>query len=80
VSGASWQAITFEDGDDLDESWPVTPGTGCSYNAWSLGSFVLALDAEDNPRIGYDARNLELCGGNVHTNYRLARYAQFDGP
>ncbi|MDQ3459827.1 MAG: Ig domain-containing protein [Deinococcota bacterium] len=80
ASGSSWQSLVFDSGGEVDKSWPVDPSTGCAFAGWTLVDYLLALDSAGNPRIGYEASHTEFCGGSVRTNYRLARYAQFNQP
>ena len=75
ATAASWQSRAFDSGSEIDKSWPIEPSPGCSFAAWLLSDYTLALDGTGSARIGYEARHSEVCGGSVHTNYRLARFA-----
>jgi hypothetical protein len=82
TGAASWQSLEFDSASSLNKSWPIAPGPGCQFASWSLGlgEYTLALDHLGGARIGYEAQHSEVCNGNVHTNYRLARYAQLAQP
>ena len=75
---ATWQAQMVESSDDLDASDPIPPIAPCTYSFWlEVGQDPsLALDAGDNPRIGYTARHYQ--GGpacTVYEDIRLTRFA-----
>jgi hypothetical protein len=55
---ATWHAVLAEDRQVLEQQNPVNPLLDCSESSWTSGHLPsLALDADGNPRMGYDTRH-----------------------
>ncbi len=75
----TWNTVQVEAASDIP---PASNESGCSQNFWYFGgqSVSLALDAGDDPRIAYDAYNLQGGTCTVHEDIRLVRFALFPKP
>lgn len=90
TSAASWQHKTIEDSDKLQAELPVTKPISCDQQGWFDAIPSLALDAQGNPHVAYDAVNVARCwydrgpgeppGTRVEYLWRAARVAFFAQP
>ncbi len=61
-SGAVWQRLSIETGDELDQSEPIPLPPGCLSGAWMVfGWPSLALDAAGGANVSYYVRHGTLC-------------------
>ncbi len=62
TDAADWRYGLAEDDDLLDQQMPIAPLGGCTPGAWYGGYRpALALDAQGNPYLAYDAEHLMPC-------------------
>jgi hypothetical protein len=86
---ASWHHAVAETSDSLSDDFEVLPIRRCTVSTWFTGVRpALALDAQGNLRIAYDAQHYwygtETVGGQVQTcNFKdinVTRFAALDRP
>jgi|GEM_PF-5828443 len=82
-SGGTWTQGTV---DDVTQLATATPPSGCGVVGWVFGDeeggagVSIALDPQGNPRLGYDARHLVLCSGQVETSIEWPRFLGLAAP
>lgn len=60
-AATSWQHVTVEQGESLEQAYPVARPVTCDAGFWQMKAPVLALDAAGSPRIAYDAAYQARC-------------------
>ncbi len=86
-TAAGWQHRTVDPASRLQAEFPVARPFSCYESGWFDAIPVLALDAEGNPHIAYDALNIARCYYEVFNDpvkkvkieklWRAVRWVQF---
>jgi hypothetical protein len=89
TDGVQWRSKEVESADALSQDYDILPIRRCSVSTWFGGVRPsLALDAQGNPRIAYDAQHYwygtELVNGVPHQcdfkDVNVTRFAQLPQP